>query len=113
MWGGLEVACPGAKGERCVWVCGGWRWPVLELRVRGVCGCVCGGLEVACPGAKGERCVWVCGGWRWPVLELRVRDVCVCVWVCVWGAGGGLSCIELRVRGVCGCVGAGGGLSWS
>ena len=96
VWG-LEVACPGAKGERCVWVC--------------VCRCVCGGLEVACPGAKGERCVWVCGGWRWPVLELRVRDVCVCVWVCVWGAGGGLSCIELRVRGVCGCVGAGGGLS--
>ena len=34
VWG-LEVACPGAKGERrvcvCVGVCvGGWRWPVLH-----------------------------------------------------------------------------------
>ena len=43
VWGGLEVACPGAKGERCVWVC---VW----------------GLEVACPGAKGERCVGGAGG---------------------------------------------------
>ena len=43
---GLEVACPGAKGERCVGGCvcgGGWRWHVLELRVRGVWVGVCVG----------------------------------------------------------------------
>ena len=38
--GGLEVACPGAKGERCVCVC--------------VCGWVCVGVW-ACPGTKSER----------------------------------------------------------
>ena len=68
------MACPGAKGERCVGGCvcgGGWRWPVLELKVRDVWVGVCvGGLEVACPGAKGERCV------------------CVCVWVGVCGSVG-------------------------
>ena len=76
----------------------GWRWPVLELKVRGVCVwgcetcvcvcvcvCVCGwvwGLEVACPGAKGERCVGGCGcvgtGGGLPGAK---GERCVCVWV--------------------------------